>query len=63
MEFATTAIVPCKLRLGSAQPSNQVVVCNGSCEEFPCTVVVADVGDAARLGDTAVGVEVSVSYV
>ena len=40
-----------------------MVVSHGSSKQFPGTVVIAEIGVATRLGDTTVGVEVSVGNV
>lgn len=63
MKFHAFAAVPSNLPGAGAFLSDNMVVGDGSSEVSPGIVVVANVSEAARLGDTTVDVEVSVSNV
>lgn len=60
MKLLSSAVVKGNLKTITAAVSYQMVVRHGSSKELPGTVMVADVSEAPRLGDTTIDEEVSV---
>lgn len=61
VQRVAAATVPSDLPVGRALPPDQMIVRHCGSKEFPGTVVVADVGQTARLGDSTVGEEVDIA--